>query len=69
MLPDDHPLVVTQKLIQDTFSTTSSQKGAFVVSIVWGVKDLDRSNVALWDANDMGELVWDNSFDIAPEAN
>ena len=69
MLPKDHPLVKTRKLISDQFSTTSSQKDAFVVSMVWGVKDLDRSNVSLWDPNDIGELVWDDEFDIAPVEN
>ena len=49
MLPKDHPLVKTRKLISDQFSTTSSQKDAFVVKMVWGIKDLDRSNVGLWD--------------------
>ena len=69
MLPKDHPLVTTRKLISDEFSTTSSQKGAFVVSVVWGVKDLDRSEVGLWDPEDIGSLVWDDDFDIVPEEN
>ena len=69
MLPDDHPLTITRELITTTFTTTSSQKGAFVVSMVWGIKDLDRSEVGLWDPNELGELVWDDEFDISPVDN
>ena len=39
------------------------------MSIVWGVKDLDRSNVGLWDPSELGELIWDDEFDIAPAEN
>ena len=69
MLPEDHPIMVTGKLLSDTFSKTSEQAGAFMVSIVWGVKDLDRSNVGLWDPTELGELVWDDNFDIVPADN
>ena len=67
MLPDDHPMVKTGKLISDEFVTTTDQSGAFLVSIVWGVKDLDRSEVGLWDPEVLGELVWDDQFDVSPE--
>ena len=69
MLPEDHPIMVTGQLLQNTFSKNSDQAGAFMVSIVWGVKDLDRSNVGLWDPTEIGELVWDEDFDIVPADN
>ena len=69
LLPDDHPMIKTGKLISDEFVTTSDQSGAFLVSIVWGVKDLDRSEVGLWDPDVLGELVWDDAFDVSPEEN
>ena len=40
-----------------------------MVSIVWGIKDLDRSDVGLWDPDELGELVWDDEFDISPPEN
>ena len=40
-----------------------------MVNLVWGVKDLDRSDVGLWDPDELGELVWDDDFDIAPAVN
>ena len=69
LLPDDHPMIKTGKIISDEFMTTSDQSGAFMVSIVWGVKDLDRSSVGLWDPEEIGELVWDEEFDISPAEN
>ena len=69
MLPEDHPIMVTGILLAEKFSKTSDQAGAFMVSIVWGVKDLDRSDVGLWDPTVLGELVWDEDFDIVPEDN
>ena len=40
-----------------------------VVKLNWGVKDLDRSDVALWDPEEIGKIVWDDGFTIAPRAN
>jgi len=37
--------------------------------MTWGVKDLDRSDVGLWDPEDLGELVWDEGFTVSPEEN
>ena len=39
------------------------------VSITWGVKDVKRENMKAWDASDMGELVWDDEFTVAPAEN
>ena len=69
MLPTDHPLVLTEKLLAQTFSARASDSAAFMVSIVWGVKGLDRSNVSLWDPNDLGTLEWDETFTIKPPEN
>ena len=40
-----------------------------MVSIVWGVKSLDRSSVGLWDPEELGELIWNDEFDITPVEN
>lgn len=69
MLPKDHHLMVKSTLSSQTFSASSSDKEAFMVSIVWGVKGLDRSDVGLWDPDDLGRLEWDESFTIAPAKN
>ena len=69
MLPDDHPLITTQKLIGEEFSAASGEKENFIINIVWGVKDLDRSSVGLWKSEEMGRLVWDDDFTIEPAEN
>ena len=35
----------------------------------WGIKDLDRSEVGLWDPANMGKLVLDDSFTVEPVRN
>ena len=69
MLPADHPFMQVQKILADKFSSTADQKEALRVNIIWGVKDLDRSDVALWDPEDLGRLKWDESFTVTPVEN
>lgn len=69
MLPADHPILVAQNIITDEFRSLANQEDAFLVDIVWGVEDLDRSNVDTWDPESLGELIWDEKFDITPAAN
>lgn len=68
-LPDDHPMQVLQARIENNFESTSSLKETVVVSLNWGIKELDRENVSAWDADDLGKLVWDDTFTILPEEN
>lgn len=39
------------------------------VNQYWGVKDIDKSDVGAWDPTDLGEIEWDNDFDLSPEDN
>lgn len=36
------------------------------VNIFWGTSDIDKSKVSTFDAEYIGELIWDDSFDLAP---
>ena len=57
-------------MISEKFSVTDDEeKENYEVSIVWGVKDLDRSSVSLWNPDEMGELIWDEDFTIEPPEN
>ena len=69
MLPDDHPTIVVRNLLQDKFVETDTQEEVFRVSIVWGVAGLDRSNVGLWDPEDLGEPILDEDFTVTPPEN
>lgn len=42
---------------------------AIIVYWYWGAKKLDRSNIKAWDAKDRGKAIWDDDFDLSPEAN
>ena len=69
MLPADHPTLVTANKLQDEFTADASDKDAFIVNIVWGVKGLNRDDVSMWDPESLGELVWDKDFTMEPAAN
>lgn len=62
--------MMLSKEIDDNFSRSVGdvKKGLFV-NINWGVKDLDRDGVGTWDPEDVGKLVWDDSFTMSPQAN
>ena len=74
-IPPSDPYIVLQTEVEDnfiqlgTFSAAANVRGAIFVNVNWGVKDLDRSKVDLWDAANMGELVWDDQFTVAPKEN
>lgn len=36
------------------------------VNIFWGTKEIDKSKVKTFDAEYIGELVWDETFNLAP---
>ena len=51
------------------FSTGLGSPSTLSVSITWGVKDIDRSQIGKWDATNMGILEWDDEFTVAPVEN
>lgn len=66
-MPSDHRLMV----IMDTVETHYPSGGLIElnIDIFWGVKDIDREEVSKWDPAYVGEVIWDDSFDLSPEAN
>lgn len=47
---------------------TSGKDGIRIkVNVFWGVKSLDHSSTSNWDSENVGEVVWDDSFDISSE--
>lgn len=62
-LPEDHELMQVWKTVETNFPI-----GAIVelnVDIYWGVKDIDRDKVVRWDPSYVGEVIWDESFDLS----
>ena len=39
------------------------------MNLNWGIKGLDRSDVGYWDSSNMGRLVLDDNFTVAPVRN
>ena len=68
-LPNDHELIVLQRDIEGKFTSSAGIKEALVVRFNWGIKDLDRSDVGLWDPDIIGDIIWDENFTVAPRAN
>ena len=39
------------------------------VRLIWGAAGIDRSTASKWDSMKQGELIWDESFDLATPDN
>jgi len=62
--------MVLSKMVDDNFSgAVEGLKKGIQVNINFGIKDLDRDGVGSWDPEDIGKLVWDDDFTVAPVAN
>ena len=69
-IPEDNEIMVLSKEIDDNFSrAVEGLKKGLMVNINWGVKGLDRDGVGAWDPEDVGKLIWDDSFTVTPKAN
>lgn len=70
-MPNDHRLMV----IMDTVATQYPTGGLIELSIdvFWGVKDLDKEGKSKWnrkwDPAFIGEVIFDDTFDLSPEEN
>ena len=69
LMSKEHPLIETQRVMLQEFDTGLGSPSTLSVSITWGVKGVDRSDIGRWDASDMGVLEWDHEFTVAPAAN
>jgi len=51
------------KIMEDDFLTADNS--AIRVSIFWGIKDINKDNIDPWDPADLGEVVFDDKFDLS----
>ena len=56
-------------LMLNEFKAGEGTPSSLQISITWGILEMDRSNVDPWDPKDVGKLVWDENFTIAPPDN
>lgn len=67
-LSDDHEIsVISQSLKNDYHSALNT--GNIEVYIIWGLKGLDRSDTGKWEPDNLGKIIYDDSFNLAPVAN
>ena len=67
-LPDSHPNAKLQDKVREDFNQGENDQ-VILVNLLWGVSGVDRSGTDRWDAADIGKLIWDDDFDLTPEAN
>jgi len=67
-LESDHPLEVLDHMVQNDFHSALNT-GKIEVSFVWGLEGLDKKGVGRWDPTNLGKLIYDDTFNLAPEAN
>ena len=56
------------ELILKQFNNVDSESSVNV-KLIWGVSTIDDSSAKMWDSDEFGHLVWDDSFTLAPQAN
>lgn len=66
-LPDSHWLTVLQDSLTQDFHTGANDN-TIQVSFLYGVTGVDQEDVGLWDASDLGKIIWDDSFDMSSTA-
>lgn len=62
-LPADHQISIVRDTLKEKFS--SANENPIKVTIFWGVKELIKDDVGLWDATDMGKVVMDDKFTLS----
>ena len=55
-------------ILQDEFNTGENDAN-IKVYIFWGIDYLDKSDVGRWNSSELGKIVWDDEFTLAPETN
>jgi len=68
-LPAEHPILAVMKTLEDDFTVTENSADNLMVGIHWGIDGLDRSSVEAWEVTSLGELVFDDNFDMTPPQN
>jgi protein dispatched 1 len=67
-LSDNHYLQKLTYMSRNDFHSALNT-GDIEVNFIWGVKDLNRNGVGRWDPDDLGTLIYDEEFNLAPTAN
>lgn len=65
-LPPDHQLTKISEIVEENYSGGIINLG---IDIYWGVEGIDKSDVGRWSPENIGEVIWDEKFDLTPIEN
>lgn len=72
-IPEDHPDLRAQKIWLNHFVEKTYFMQPIDVDLIFGVKGVDRSGGShqerTWDPQYLGEVIWDDAFDVAKPEN
>ena len=58
-LPEDHWLTKAMRMISTGFNQGGKDEG-IIVSLTWGLEDLDKTDVSIWDPDSPGKVIFDD---------
>ena len=67
-MPDSHWVMISLDLAVNVFYSGETDRG-MSITMFWGVDGVDKQEVNQWDPEDLGTIIWDNSFDLSPSGN
>ena len=67
-LNEGHELYKLTQTSRNDFNSALNT-GDIEVYLLWGIEDLDRSGIGRWEVENLGKLIYDSSFNLAPVAN
>ena len=65
-ISEENPIWKPIQVITDEFP--SDPAGFDDVTVFWGTEDIDREGETPWDAEFIGDLIWDEKFDMSSAA-
>jgi len=57
---------MAMELMRYNFTMSGNSDTGIKVYHYWGVEDLDKSDVGMWESENLGDIKWDNDFNLAP---
>ena len=67
-LPDTVPIEQARRTVEDDFNLGEDDK-LIKMRLMWGLESISNHDESDWDSSKYGTLVWDEDFNLAPQAN
>ena len=52
-------------IMNNEFPSAVENNNFVTLKLVWGVKDINKDDVGIWDPLDAGKIIYDDSFDMS----